>query len=719
MAFLIRLALLGGRSSFGRPLGIVFGVALGMALFLLMLGAVIALDHRDDRGAWTEAVFGYTAIPADEVAPEGALLVHRGETHAAGAEITRLVVAAPPGATLALPGIAGIPAPGSYYASPALQRLIAALPPDEFGDRFGTFAGTIGNEALSSPDALLAVIGGSPETVRALPRAAYVAMVDIPSSSAGGAYQIVILIGAIGLFFPVGLLIAIVTKLGAVTRIERFATLRLIGASPRQIAFVVALEAFLTAACGAVLGVGLAAIFRPLAARIPLNGGSFFAADLAVGAGPTLLAIGAMVVAAAIASAIGIRRAGISPLGATRIIRERTPRWWRVLPLLTGGAMIWYGAAYGAELDGTLVIGFIVGGFALTALGIVVVGPWLTFHLSGLVARRAGSAAGLIAGSRIRATPGATFRSVSGLVIAVFMVTVFSTAAGGVIQSIRVNAVDGTLPLDALFTYVPSETDMAAVVRATMAVPGVDDVIVGRAVDARASGLRPGSVAWAAPDFATLGFSTAPDAQYATFSSDYLTLRTRSVETVAVPESAVGAPVAIVVRTDGTASTIDRARTVIERAVGFAAEPVTRVEAIESGVRQAMHELALVAYLGAFVSIAIAGCSLAVATASAVIDRRRVLGLLRMMGMPVSHLHRIVGFEAAVPLIGVLGLSIAAGYLVAEIIVENLAPEIAVGWPEPMYFVALALGLVLALVSVEATIGTIGRNTAVGSTRFE
>lgn len=721
MAFLVRLALLGGRSSLGRPLGIVLGVALGMALFLLMLGAVIALDSRDDRTAWLNATTESSAIPADRAAPRGAILAARDETSAAGEVIARLIVAAPAETALPIPGIPSAPPAGSYYASPALQALVARLPPDRLGNRFGSFAGTIGNAALSSPDTLVAIVGAAPDAVRALPGAVYLTSFAASPTDLGAAYQIVILIGAIGLFFPVGLLIMIVTKLGAVSRIERFATLRLIGASPRQIAFVVALESFLTATVGAALGVVLAAVLRPLAAIIPLNGGSFFPQDLAVPASWSLLAVGAMVVAATLASAIGIRRAGISPLGATRAIRERTPRPWRILPLLVGAGLIGYTAMNAGDIDGTVMTFGIVGGFAIVAAGIVVIGPWLTYQLSGLVSRRAGSAAALIAGSRIRMTPVATFRSVSGLVIAVFMVTVFATAAGGVMQSLRVDGVDGTLPADALLADLPAGADADAVIAATLAVPGVNAVIVGRAVDPIATEVHPGSVAWAAEDFPALGFAAVPDAPFATFDrTSYLASQQEGrLEVVAVRGAAVGVAGAIVVRTDGTAEAIDRARTAIEVGAGPAAAPITRVEAVQLGIQRILHELAVVAYLGAFVSIAIAGCSLAIATAAAVIDRRRVLGLLRLMGMPASQLHRMVGFEAAVPLVGVLGLSVAAGYLVADVIVENLAGGIDVGWPEPMYFVALALGLILALGAVAATVGTIRRNTAVSATRFE
>ena len=60
-------------------------------------------------------------------------------------------------------------------------------------------------------------------------------------------------------------------------------------------------------------------------------------------------------------------------------------------------------------------------------------------------------------------------------------------------------------------------------------------------------------------------------------------------------------------------------------------------------------------------SPSLAGLSLAVATASAVLDRKRVLGLMHLMGMPVSILRWIIIREAAVPLLTVLLLSAGLG----------------------------------------------------------
>src|SRR5680860_440922 len=89
-------------------------------------------------------------------------------------------------------------------------------------------------------------------------------------------------IGAIAILFPVMLLVNIVTGLGEATRRERFATLRLLGATPRTVVMLTVCETAATSLIGALLGALLAQLARPLAASLSIDGGVFFVADLAV-----------------------------------------------------------------------------------------------------------------------------------------------------------------------------------------------------------------------------------------------------------------------------------------------------------------------------------------------------------------------------------------------------------------------------------------------------
>jgi putative ABC transport system permease protein len=103
-----------------------------------------------------------------------------------------------------------------------------------------------------------------------------------------------------------------------------------------------------------------------------------------------------------------------------------------------------------------------------------------------------------------------------------------------------------------------------------------------------------------------------------------------------------------------------------------------------------------------------------------VLDRQRVLGLLRLMGMPVATLRRIITYETAAPLLAVVLLCIGLGFLTAYLILSGLtAGDRTVGLPDSRYFLALLASLLLAGAAVGSTFGSIRKNTAISSTRFE
>jgi ABC-type antimicrobial peptide transport system permease subunit len=642
--------------------------------------------------------------------------------------INRRDVAALGPTTVKIPGIGSPPAPGQYYASPALQHLIESTPRDELGDRFGLLAGTIDDAALPGPDSLIVVTGATEAELRQNGRAFLVS--DFTTNPYGGsaaAYNTALSIGAIAVFFPVLLLISIITGLGAAQRRERFATLRLIGASPQVVSRIAAVETAVPSLIGAVLGVVLAIALRPAAAQIPVNGGRMFAADLTTGwAAAAVVAV--VVAASALVAAHRTARAGIGPLGVTRAMHEKTPTMWRIVPLLAGLAAMITGVLMIRVLDAGLPwleSPLLIVGFLLILVGIVVIGPWLTRLVSRIGLRQARSAAAVIAASRIQKTPVATFRSVSGLVIAVFVVSVF---AGGhsIIESTEAPpARPGLLQPTSLHATVsaghtPAQAAEAA--RLARELPGIRSATVGYGPGALSGRDAGAEIYLRSTDAPGLGFEDIPATETVAVDTSFLYSWTTqplalTPAPAANPDEMV--PVVIVLGTDGTPEAMDRARTALNGS-GITAAPATSpLDAELQSTGRLIQGLAVLAYLGMFVAIAIAGLSLAVATASAVLDRKRVLGLMRLMGMPVSVLRRIITREAAVPLLTVLLLSVGLGFLVAWLMVTFIDDTYRVTWPAPDYFMALGLSLLLALGAVTATFGLIRGNTAMTATRFE
>ncbi|MBN9448428.1 MAG: FtsX-like permease family protein [Bosea sp.] len=115
----------------------------------------------------------------------------------------------------------------------------------------------------------------------------------------------------------------------------------------------------------------------------------------------------------------------------------------------------------------------------------------------------------------------------------------------------------------------------------------------------------------------------------------------------------------------------------------------------------------------------ISAIALTVATIAGVLDRRRVLGLLRLTGMPLSTLRSMVALETAVPLLTVLLLSAGAGVFVAWALVTGLNEDRTVQAPGLDYLLTLGAGLVLAVIAVLASFRAVKRFTSAAATRFE
>ncbi len=740
---LLKLAVTGSRSAIGRLAGVAGGVAVGVCLLLLLWGGWNGLDARDDRGAWLREMGAPSvADPVEPTTSEEAwttpepvpLTVDMVLMRSNPVEVfrDRLInrhdFAALEQTTVTIPGVGVPPEPGEYYASPALQRLIATVPPDELGDRYGRFAGIIDDSALPGPDSLVVVTGVTEAEIRdgRLPSLVSGFTTD-PYGGNASSYTTVLALGAIAVFFPVLLLISIVTGLGAAERRERFATLRLIGASPRVVAQLAAAETAAPSLIGAVVGVVLAVLLRPVVAQLRINGTRMFASDLATGWGAGISVVGIVVVASALTAAYRTGRAGVGPLGVTQSVPETIPRAIRLIPLVAGlGAMT---AAVllsrtPNDLSAKLQTPFLLGGFVLVLIGIVAAGPWLTLLVSRTGARRARGAAAVIAFNRIRRTPTATFRSVSGLVIAVFVVSVFA-GASSVIENRPAPAAVPGLPhptsVNATISTGHTTADVARTASDVEQLAGVENATIGYGAAAFTEAGAGREIFIQAVDAPHLGFTSVPATDVVAFDMEYLQSWTRTPVPL-LPASGAAldqlVPVAIMIETDGSPEAVDRARTALITANITGTPASTPVDAELQSSARLVEGLAVLAYLGMVIAVVIAGISLAVGTAAAMLDRKKVLGLMRLMGMPASALRRIILGEAAVPLLTVLLLSIGLGFLVAWLMVTGINDAYHVSWPGPAYFMALGVSLILAMAAVTATFGLVQRTTAPSTTRF-
>ena len=156
-----------------------------------------------------------------------------------------------------VPGPAGhpaLPGPGEYYASPALARCCARRRPTSSPTATpASWSARSATRRCPSPNSLIVVVGRTADELsqhgrapsrsrtiatalaRRLPAAAASASTPTASTSC----SVVI---AVALLFPVLMFIGTATRLSAARREQRFAAMRLVGATPRQITVIAAVE---------------------------------------------------------------------------------------------------------------------------------------------------------------------------------------------------------------------------------------------------------------------------------------------------------------------------------------------------------------------------------------------------------------------------------------------------------------------------------------------
>ena len=733
----LRLTLGSGREAALRVLITAAAVALGVGLLLASLAGVNGLHAQTDRGAWLD-----TSAQASRPNSASDRLWWLSSVDQFGNQaIDRVDVAAAGPKAPVPPGIPHLPGPGQYYASPALTTLLTSEPADQLRDRFpGRQIGTIGGAALPSPNSLIIVIGHTARQLSQAPGAVEVGAIERTPANcyhcqnpigSGPVLQWILAGGAVFLLLPVLILIATASRLSAARREQRFAAMRLVGATPRQISVVSAVEAVVAAIAGVAVGFALFFVFRPLLYHVPFTGAPFAQGDLSLSGVAVVLCVIGVPVAAVVSARLALRRVQMSPLGVHRRVSSRPPRIVRIIPLLAGIAVLAYFDAHGKPgSNGGQLLELLVG-FVLLVVGLVLAGPWFTTAGSRLMAKWANRPATLIAGRRLLDNPKAAFRFISGLVIALFV----ASALIGALSSIAVvsssgggSAGKGTLadpfcsfstsncPASAQLPSVPGQ-----VLAELHATPGVRGVAVVHQVPPgpQANWGGPAGVVACTQLAKTPAIGTcAPGATVASigyFLSNLLGHNSHASST-AWPSAHLSAakaaslPVdAVVVATDGSSRSLERVRTTLERAFPFQGQPIG-VESLDpSNARlltmiQDMTDVIIVA------SLIIAACSLAVNIAAGLDERKRPFSLLRLTGVSIGVLRRVVALESAMPLLLVAAVSIVVGLVAAALYLSSQV-GIAFRIPGIAYWATVLGGLAASLAIIASTFPLLDRIT--------
>jgi predicted lysophospholipase L1 biosynthesis ABC-type transport system permease subunit len=166
-----------------------------------------------------------------------------------------------------------------------------------------------------------------------------------------------------------------------------------------------------------------------------------------------------------------------------------------------------------------------------------------------------------------------------------------------------------------------------------------------------------------------------------------------------------------------TESAFEQARTMLETAFPHGRFPAGVGEWEANSARQLMQfqQLANVVMLA---SLPIAGCSLAVSIAGGLSDRKRPFSMLRLAGVQLGTLRRVVALESVVPLLTVAAVAIGMGFLAAYLFLRaqldyTLLP------PGLSFYLMVAGGLAVSLAIIATTLPLLRRITGPETARNE
>jgi hypothetical protein len=744
------------------------------------VAATNAVSTWNGRHAWLWT--GTASVPAGPVkAGIAPLWWHPSGDIFDGQQINRFDVAATGSSSPVPPGIPRDPGPGQYYASPALAALLRATPGDQLADRYpGRLAGPIGDAALPSPNSLIIIVGRTPAQLAHTPDSVRVTSISTtlgggPGSRArpnprglnytppgGGApvsaIDLILSVVALAILTPVLIFIATATRLSAARREERFAAMRLVGATRKQVSLLAATESTAAGILGVAAGFGIFFLLRVPVAGIPFMGAPFFPGDLSLSPLDVVVVVVGVPAAAAISARLALRRVHISPLGVARRATPKPPRTWRVVPLLAGLAELGFWTAQGHPASIPGQIQAFVSSFAIIIVGLFIAGPWLTMAAARAMARWTSRPGTLIAARRLADDPRAAFRAVSGLVLALFVTTVtvaaittqnakdftrWASAAEANVLTSQVsesNQVDENGPGASEGTTAPGPAGPVAPLTTRLSrIPGVRGLLVVRADpgltipgafhnlggDLGSTGPVPAGVVSCAQLATVAALGRCPaGAATAAFPADGFADGFNGplsgIDATAITWPAADVPVArldtlgvdaINVGTDGSTSAVEQARTALENAPAYSgvAAPFTisDIVAQENSTNIDYQQLANVVIL---VSLPIAGCTLAASIAAGLADRKRPFSMLRLTGARLATLRRVVALEGAVPLLAVAAVAIGTGFAGAAMYASE-AQQHAMVAPGPAYYLLTAGGIIVSLGIIAATFPLLARIT--------
>ncbi len=293
-------------------------------------------------------------------------------------------------------------------------------------------------------------------------------------------YTIIIAIGVI-LITPILVLVTEVARIDTTQRERKYATLSLVGATTHQVGLIITLEALPLGLVGTVLGLLLFTQFGiPILSQISLNGNAFWMSDLNLPQ-PIYSIIGVLIVACILLSNLQVvRRIKLSPLIVSRSNGvKKHPSMLSAIPLIAGIGGLYLLSGYGKSwyadntATGSIVIASLL---LLIIIGIVMCGPYLIYLLSFAMEKISQRASGILATYRLRLTSRNTFRSISGIVIALFVGSLLVTLLAIVQHSSEKRS--ETVPIVSLLPIDKLQRPLQ--IKITESSKGIDEALISK-----------------------------------------------------------------------------------------------------------------------------------------------------------------------------------------------------------------------------------------------
>lgn len=691
-------------------------VALGVLMVLLFAAGLNALTTRTENANWRLNFYNNetTTKPVEGVTPLKVSLAFEGNLNKY--KDTRINVVAMYATGNTSPELPDMPTPrpGEYYVSPGLAEVIKNNPDDTIGARFGTKQiGIIPDKYVTSPDSLDVVRGMSPDEAEN-PRASSIYRFSTQSSVSkySGMTMILLVIGASVLFVPIIIFLMIATQLGNMQREQRYAALRLVGATKRQVTGIIAFESAMAAIAGIALGTLAFLVLCLAATEFRFDGMRFWPGDITVTPTRYIGIIAVVIFFSIVANWLAMRRVQVSPLGVVRKqLRAGKARFIRIIPLSVGVMVYVWASTFGktwiaenaTDSSGSLPI--LLGGIILIMFGLLIAGPYLTRVIAKRIARSTRSASTLIAVRRIETQFKPIFRSVSGVVLALFAGSFYLTAVSGIAdysqRAVQNNGYSQLLPDTAL-------------VMGNALPQGFDR---GLSSQSYVKSVQPiertnGGDAIACTELARYTKHSCSDAaQYAVINFDKAGVNKPTTVSTVDPSGQTDYLVKLL-----SNDSLDRLRSFVATHApdALTAEGGTYVVsgtyAQKAVLNPMITELAGLAYVGIAVTLFIAIASLIVSTVGGFFERKRSFATLRLGGMDVGQMKRTVLIESLIPLFSTSLFSAALGCWIGYVFISSLGSSLGAAL-RPSYLAIVFGSLLVAALAIYSVLPMLDKIT--------